>query len=227
MNQTLEEMARAIFKDWFVDFGPTRAKIAGREPYLPAEVWGLFPDRLVGSELGEIPAGWTVKELGDLIELAYGKSLRASSRKSGSVPVYGSNGHIGWHDRSLVDGPGIVVGRKGNPGIVTWVESNFFPIDTTFFVVPSDNDINLLFLFYALDAQSLPSVASDSAVPGLNRNLAYMSKQLVPDKIVLEKFSGVASAFFARRHQLDEESRSLAAQRDTLLPNPISGAISV
>ncbi len=48
MNQTLEQMARAIFKDWFVDFGPTRAKIEGREPYLPAEVWDLFPDRLCG-----------------------------------------------------------------------------------------------------------------------------------------------------------------------------------
>ena len=61
MNQTLEEMARAIFKDWFIDFGPTRAKMEGREPYLPAEVWDLFPDSLVSSELGPIPEGWEVK----------------------------------------------------------------------------------------------------------------------------------------------------------------------
>ena len=57
MNQTLEEMARAIFKDWFVDFGPVRAKLEGREPYLPPELWALFPDRLVDSELGNIPEG--------------------------------------------------------------------------------------------------------------------------------------------------------------------------
>ena len=57
MNQTLEEMARAIFKDWFIDFGPTRAKMKGREPYLPAEVWDLFPDSLVDSELGPAPRG--------------------------------------------------------------------------------------------------------------------------------------------------------------------------
>ena len=58
MNQTLEEMARAIFQDWFVEFGPVRAKLEGREPYLPPELWDLFPDRLVDSELGEIPEGW-------------------------------------------------------------------------------------------------------------------------------------------------------------------------
>ena len=55
MNQTLEEMARAIFQDWFVEFGPVRAKLEGREPYLPPELWNLFPDRLVDSELREIP----------------------------------------------------------------------------------------------------------------------------------------------------------------------------
>ena len=57
MNETLEGMARAIFQDWFVDFGPVRAKLEGREPYLPPELWGLFPERLVDSELGEIPEG--------------------------------------------------------------------------------------------------------------------------------------------------------------------------
>ena len=66
MNATLEAMARAVFKDWFVDFGPVRAKLEGREPYLPPEVWSLFPDRLVDSELGEIPEGWEVGALGQV-----------------------------------------------------------------------------------------------------------------------------------------------------------------
>ena len=69
MNQTLEEMARAIFQDWFVDFGPVRAKQEGREPVLLPELWDLFPDRLVDSELGEIPEGWGVKTLNQLIDL--------------------------------------------------------------------------------------------------------------------------------------------------------------
>ena len=67
MNRTLEEMARAIFQDWFVDFGPTRAKLEGREPYLPPDLWSLFPDRLVDSELGEIPEGWEVRAFGQLL----------------------------------------------------------------------------------------------------------------------------------------------------------------
>ena len=72
MNETLEEMARALFKSWFVDFEPVRAKMEGRWrrgqslPGLPAEHYDLFPDRLVDSELGEIPEGWEVKPLSEL-----------------------------------------------------------------------------------------------------------------------------------------------------------------
>ena len=227
MNQTLEEMARAIFQDWFVDFGPVRAKLEGREPFLPPELWDLFPDRLVDSELGEIPEGWEVKALGELIELAYGKALKAGDRKGGPIPVYGSNGQVGWHDEKLADGPGIVVGRKGNPGVVTWAHSDFFPIDTAFYVVPKGNDHEFPFLFYALTAQNLPSVSADSAVPGLNRNLAYMNRQLTPDKMMLDAFSGYAATIFERRHRLEEESRTLAAQRDALLPRLVSGEVEV
>ena len=67
MNQTLEAMARAIFQDWFVDFGPVRAKIEGQDPYLPPELWDLFADDLMDSELGEIPEGWEVRAFGDLL----------------------------------------------------------------------------------------------------------------------------------------------------------------
>ena len=228
MNETLEAMARALFKSWFVDFEPVRAKMEGRWrwgeslPGLPAEHYDLFPDRLVDSELGEIPEGWEVKALGDVVELANGKALRAVDRKDGPVPVYGSNGQVGWHDKEAVGGPGIVVGRKGNPGVVTWAHGDFFPIDTTFYVVPRDSNGGLPFLFFALTGQDLPSVSADSAVPGLNRNLAYMNPQLVPDTHVLAEFNAYASAIFSRQYQLEEECQSLAAQRDALLPGLVS-----
>ena len=227
MNQTLEAMARAIFQDWFVDFGPTRAKMEGRVPYLPPELWSLFPERLVDSELGEVPAGWGVRGLGELIELAYGKALKAGDRKGGAIPVYGSNGQVGWHDQKLVSGPGIVVGRKGNPGVVTWAYTDFFPIDTAFYVVPAMESLSLIFLLYALAGQELSSVATDSAVPGLNRNLAYMNQQLFPDRMLIDAFSNHATTIFARRHHLEEESRALAALRDTLLPELVGGEIGV
>ncbi len=159
MNRTLEAMARTVFQD----FGPVRARQEGREPNLPPELWALFPERLAPTELGEAPEGWVVKPLWELIELAYGKALKAGDRKGGPIPVYGSIGQVGWHDEKLTDGPGIVVGRKGNPGVVTWAHSDFFPIDTAFYVVPRDNDRKLPFLFYALTVQDLPSVSANSA----------------------------------------------------------------
>lgn len=227
MNHILEEMARAIFKDWFVDFGPTRAKIEGCEPYLPAEVWDLFPDRMMDSELGEIPEGWSVKVLGEVVELAYGKALRAVDRNGGPIPVYGSNGQVGWHDKRLVAGPGIVVGRKGTPGIVTWSHGDFFPIDTTFYVVPKSDDGRLPFLFFALTNQDLPSISADSAVPGLNRNLAYMNKQIVPDTLVVDEFNDCVGTIFLRCRILEEEAWTLVAQRDVLLPKLVSGELRI
>ena len=273
LNKTLEAMAQALFKSWFVDFDPVRAKAAlkgnalsnvSRDSKLvthdqtaPAlhdshnatgigatkeknwtseraraylnklgtSVAALFPDSFSDSELGKIPAEWKVRSIKDLLELAYGKSLKASNRHGGVVPVYGSNGQIGWHNRKLVDGPGIVVGRKGNPGRVTWVFTDFYPIDTTFYVVPKNGKQDIQFLFYALKSQDLPSIAADSAVPGLNRKLAYMNKQAIPTNELIDQFNKITTPIFARSHRLDVESRILVAAREALLPKLLSGTI--
>ena len=208
MNQTLEEMARAIYNDWFVDFGPVRAKLEGREPYL-------------------LPERWEVKALGDVLELAYGKALKADSRRPGEIPVYGSNGQVGWHNAKLVDGPGIIVGRKGNPGIISWSQNGFFPIDTSFYVVQKNTEANLPFLFFALVEQDLPSLSADSAVPGLNRNLAYMSNQILPGQGLQDAFDDYATRVFRRRYELEEEARTLSAEREALLPKLVSGELRV
>jgi len=243
MSQTLEEMARAIYKSWFVDFDPVRAKCRG-EPmcsppigqahrpaptdwHLPQHILDLFPDRLVDSELGEIPEGWGVRTLGELLELAYGKALKADVRQHGTIPVYGSNGQVGWHDEKLVIGPGVIVGRKGNPGVVKWVPTDFFPIDTTFYVVPKDRCPSLKFLFYALQLQDLASLSADSAVPGLNRNIAYMSSQILPSRAILAAFDAAIQPLFQRINEADREARTLAALRDSLLPKLLSGEIRV
>ena len=141
--------------------------------------------------------------------------------------MYGSNGQVGWHDKKLVTGPGVIVGRKGNPGVITWVQSDFFPIDTTFYVVPKESKHKLHFLFYALERQGLANLSADSAVPGLNRSLAYMNKQLIPDDKAITSFNDYAETLFARRHRLEEETRALAALRDTLLPKLVSGEVRV
>jgi type I restriction enzyme S subunit len=233
MSQTLEEMARALFKAWFVDFEPVRAKMQGRWrrgeslPGLPAHLYDLFPDRLVDSQLGEIPEGWEVRMLGELLELAYGKALKADNRQHGTIPVYGSNGQVGWHDEKLVTGPGIIVGRKGNPGVVKWVPTDFFPIDTTFYVIPKDKCPSLHFLFYALDLQNLASLGADSAVPGLNRNLVYMNNQIVPSHTLLLTFDSSVKTIFQKISIVESESRTLAALRDALLPKLVRGELRV
>ncbi|HDQ06091.1 MAG TPA: restriction endonuclease subunit S [Candidatus Bathyarchaeota archaeon] len=227
MNQTLEAMARAIFKSWFVDFDPVRAKAEGRPTGLPDNIAALFPDSFQDSELGEIPRGWAVKTISEVAEFAYGKALKASDRKPGDVPVFGSNGQVGLHNEALAKGPGIVIGRKGNPGIVTWSYEDFFPIDTTFYVKRTGIVASLNYLFYALKAQDLPSLSADSAVPGLNRSLAYMSKILVPHEDVLTAFDGKVDPLFQKIYENEKEAETLASLRDTLLPKLISGELRI
>ena len=207
--------------DWTAE--RAQAYLAGMEP----EITALFPDSFAASELGPIPAGWEVKPLGALVELAYGKGLKADQRQTGSVPVYGSNGRVGWHDQPFIQGPNIIVGRKGNPGTVTYAAGACFPIDTTFYVVPKDTPQSLPFLFYALEGQGLSSVAADSAVPGLNRNLAYLNKQVTPPTPLVARFGEHVQSLFTRRHGLEEESRTLASLRDTLLPKLVSGELRI
>lgn len=195
MNATLEEMAEALFKAWFVD--------------------------------SEEAKGWDVKKIGDICEFAYGKGLKESERRLGIVPVIGSNGKIGWHSEYLVKGPGIVIGRKGNPGTVTWVQQDFFPIDTTFYIVSKDPDINLYWLYYALLIQNLPNLSADSAVPGLNRNIAYMSDIVLPPSKNMKAFKEIIKPIFDKISSTNEQSRTLAGLRDTLLPRLMRGEVLV
>jgi type I restriction enzyme S subunit len=228
MNATLEGMARALFQSWFVDFDPVRAKLRGEQPAgLAPEIAALFPNALVETELGAAPVGWEMKYLGDVMELAYGKALKAENRRDGSIPVFGSNGQIGWHDEILVSGPGVVVGRKGNPGVVTWVPTDFFAIDTTFFVKQRSEIDSVYFLYFALQAQGLASLSADSAVPGLNRNMVYMNKQVMPPQQLIQQFEIQARHLFSRVYRGMEEARTLAALRDALLPRLISGQLRV
>ena len=225
MNMTLEAMAHAIFKSWSVDSDPVRAKAEGRNTGLSDDIAALFPDSFQDSDLGEIPKGWKIKTIGEVVEFAYGKALKASNRKPGNVPVFGSNGPVGLHDEALVKGPGIVIGRKGNPGIVTWSSKDFFPIDTTFYVKQTGSITSLNYLFYALKDQYLSSLSADSAVPGLNRNLAYMNNILVPSDKALSAFDEQIRPLFKKIDANDDESVTLAVLRDTLLPKLISGEL--
>ncbi|HDP36100.1 MAG TPA: restriction endonuclease subunit S [Candidatus Hydrogenedentes bacterium] len=220
-NQTLEAMARALFKDWFVDFGPVRAKMAGQEPYLPADLWQLFPDRL--DDEGK-PEGWETKRVSDYLSLAYGKSLPAVKRHSGGVPVYGSGGITGFHSEALVNEPAVIVGRKGTVGSLFWEDRPCFPIDTVFFVQPK---APLPFCYYLLESLPLRDMNTDAAVPGLNRENVYRLEVAAPPTALITAFAATASRFRENIAAVSRQSETLAQLRDTLLPKLISGELRI
>ena len=231
MNETLEAMARAIFQSWFVDFDPVRAKVRGESPDaickrlgLTPELLALFPDSFEDSELGEIPAGWLPARLDEILELAYGKALKATDRIDGEFPVYGSGGVTGYHNESLIDGPAIIVGRKGTVGSLYWEDRSSCPIDTVFYVKPK---VQLTYCFYLLQTLALETMNTDAAVPGLNRNNVYRLLTSMPSEEVRAAFERLAISVRRQICANTEELKTLSKVRDTLLPKLLSGELVV
>lgn len=193
--KTLEEMAQAIFKEWFID----NVK---------------FKNKNVKS--------WEVKRLGDIMQFEYGRALKAEERKTGNVPVVGSSGIVGMHNQKLATGPGIVVGRKGTVGSVIWVDTDFYPIDTTFYIV---SKLSLYFCFFVLRRQKF--IIGDSAVPGLNRNSALSNEIVIPPRELIDKFEEQIKPLFQKTHNIKAENQKLAAMRDLLLPRLMNEEIRV
>ncbi len=135
---------------------------------------------------------WTEKELGDVLTLNYGWSLPESKRVVGEVPVYGSNGIVGKHNQALVSTHGLIIGRKGSAGNVHYSRQPFCPIDTTFYISPSDTELDIEFLYYLLLHLDLKRILGDVGIPGLNREMAYKEKVEFPaDKNEQRKIAGV------------------------------------
>jgi type I restriction enzyme S subunit len=201
-----EEMARLIYREWFVHL-----RFPGHEHV-----------EFVDSERGPIPDDWAVRPLSSVLELLYGKALKADDRRGGDVAVYGSGGIVGWHDEALVTGPGIVVGRKGNVGAVYWSDVDFYPIDTTYFV---KTRLPLSYVHHQL--QTLKFIDSHAAVPGLSRDQAYGLKVLVPTDELLDRFDGAVAHMYALRRNLLRQNEVLQKARDLLLPRLIAGGLDV
>ncbi|OOP57393.1 MAG: hypothetical protein AYP45_03490 [Candidatus Brocadia carolinensis] len=179
------------------------------------------------SELGPIPKGWRVGKLGEVCEFAYGKGLKFESRIDGKYPVVGSNGIVGTHAEYFVDGPGVVIGRKGTIGEVLWIHQNFFPIDTTFYIKDLLGVKGLYFHYFLLKSQDFKKISSDSAVPGLNRNQAYDNTVTIPTKNNINEFNKIVRDMFENIQNNEQQSTALAAIRDALLPKLMSGEIAV
>ena len=123
---------------------------------------------------------WGRVNLGSVCQFRYGKSLPAKARSGSSFPVVGSGGVVGYHDQALLNGPGIVVGRKGSIGSVTWLDDPYWPIDTAYYIETDPALIDLRYLFHALKSLPLESMNKSAAIPGLNRDDAYRLEITLP-----------------------------------------------
>ena len=254
MNDTLEEMARALFKAWFVDFDPVRAKMEGRDPGLPKHIADLFPDRLVRSELGEIPEGWEVSTIGkELAELISGSRPRGGAVEVG-VPSIGAENVIGLgqYDYSkekyiptdffpklqskgadvrsgdvLLYKDGAHIGRK------TYFDCNFphslCAVNEHVFILRLQKSEAQRYLFFWLDqdwiTQEIISLNSNSAQPGINKTGVRQLPITVPSSDLLTEFDNRVACLTSRLFANLKIARTLAALRDALLPKLVSGEL--
>jgi type I restriction enzyme S subunit len=225
MNATLEAMARALFQSWFVDFDPVRAKLDGREPIgMDAATAALFPAHFDHKAEGVVPTGWNLKRWGDIATLEYGKSIRDYRESSGKYRVWGTNGPIGFHDEALCNSAGIIIGRKGAYRGVHYSPEPFCVIDTAFYLKPKA-PLDIKWAYYELLRFDINSMDSGSAIPSTSRDDFYGIPVIVPPPAIQDAFGKIVGGWFAKVFANDNESRTLAALRDTLLPKLLSGEL--
>jgi len=173
----------------------------------------IFPGHEHATITDGVPEGWEKKTLGEMAPLKYGKALKKDNRVPGPFPVYGSSGIVGTHEKALVTGPAIIVGRKGNVGSVYWSKDDFHPIDTVYFI---EAEYCTTYLYYAL--LHIQFINTDAAVPGLNRDLAHSRTLLIPDDKILAPFEQDVAVIHDQIDQLTKYNEALTQARDFLLP---------
>ncbi len=247
MNETLEAMARALFKSWFVDFDPVRARMKGRDTGLPEDLAALFPDRLVDSEMGDIPEGWTSAPLRELIDVNPKRPLRrgevvpylpmAGMPTRGHVPTAVGTRAFGSGMR-YVNGDTLVARitpclENGKTAFVDFLREGEVGWGSTEYIVLKPKPPLPDQFAYCL-ARSATfrefAIQSMSGTSGRQRVPAAAVKEFLiaaPSRLIAELFGEVVGALFERANGAGLESRTLAALRDTLLPKLVSGELRV
>ena len=248
INETLEAMARALFKSWFVDFDPVRAKMEGRDTGLPKHIADLFPDRLVDSELGEIPEGW---EVGTVRQLA--ERIQNGGTPKRSEPTYWEHGEIPWLTsgeirQSLILGTQNFISEEGlaksSAKIVParsilvalygatagQVSMNYQPLSTNqaiSAIIPSTGNKYFCLMSLKLEVSELENRAVGSAQQNISKKIVEDTMILLPCLKLRSTYDALVKPLFDRNfHNLDE-NQTLSTLRDTLLPKLMSGELRV
>lgn len=236
MNETLEAMARTLFESWFVDFDPVHAKAEGLDPGLPQQLADLFPDRFEDSELGEIPAGWEVDMIGDHMLNFDSKRVPVSgaerANRQGPHPYYGAAGVMDHVNDYLFDGTYLLVGEDGSvvreAGLAVtqyvwgkiWVNNHAHVLQGKGAV--STEQLLLYFCF-----EPVAAYVTGAVQPKLSQGRMNLMPFVFPGERICRAFSDVVQPWFARLRANADETKTLAALRDTLLPKLISGELRV
>ena len=242
MNETLEEMARALFKSWFVDFDPVRAKMEGRWqrgeslPGLPADLYDIFSDRLVDSELGEIPEGWRVGAVRDVIEVYDNKRIPLNSRqrgeRQGPYPYYGAAGIMDYVDDYLFDGVYVLIGEDGSVvddegyPVVQYVWGRFW-VNNHAHVLKARSGVSLEHLFLYLKQTNIAPYVTGAVQPKLSQTNLCTVLFLLPTSNVCSAFASIVGPLFQQVRSKTDESHAFAAQRDALQPRLVSGVVRI
>lgn len=244
-NQTLEAMARALFKDWFVDFGPVRAKMEGQEPYLPADLWQLFPDRL--DDEGK-PEGWEMVPASELIEFNPTEPLRkgtpapyldmASLPTSGSWPEppvirdFGSGMRFRNGDTLLARITPCL--ENGKTAFVQCLPNNAVGWGSTEYIVMRPKapvPAGYAYLLARDDAFREHAIRSMTGTSGRQRaqgdSVATFKLASPPDENLWQAFARHVAPTFESIKSNAKASETLSAVRDTLLPKLISGELRI
>ncbi|MGM5884248.1 restriction endonuclease subunit S [Vibrio parahaemolyticus] len=239
-NQTLEEMAQAIFKSWFVDFDPVKAKINGEPPKgMDAATASLFPEKLVESEEGMIPEGWSVEPLKNISRVINGRAYKNTEFKEEGTPIIRiqnltGKGKTVYSDMELPEdklvehgdlifawsatfGPHLWRGPKSIYHYHIWK----MDVDETKF------GKYLLYLHLARLTDYLKNQGTGSIFTHLTKGIMESQKLVIPNESVVEAFSKVVTPLFAQIDSLHKENKILEQLRDTLLPKLLSGEIEL
>jgi type I restriction enzyme S subunit len=251
-NETLEAMAKALFKSWFVDFDPVRAKAEGRPTGLPAEISDLFPDSFEDSELGEIPIGWRVMELGMVSTFLNGYAFKSSDWQEHGVPVVkiGSvkPGFVDVDNVSFVSdeiavskeryrlSPGDILigmtGYVGEVGLVPFSESPPLLNQRVGRVAPmSDAIVSRSFLYNWMRTStfkdSVEVLSHGSAQANVSSDSIQSIPHAIPSSDIERAFASICEPMLDRLLEGHREQKLLANIRDALLPKLISGEIRI
>ena len=236
MNETLEAMAQALFKSWFVDFDPVRAKMEGRPTGLPKEIEDFFPDSFEDSELGEIPRGWEVTVLGEIINILDSKRIPLSGKqrneRPGPYPYYGAAGILDFIDDFIFEGifilvgeDGSVINRNGNP-VTQYVWGKFW-VSNHAHVLSGNRGISNEHLLLFLQTLEIGPYVTGAVQPKLNQTNLCRIPFLLPNESICKSFEDIVSPIYAIYRENFMQIKILTNIRDNLLPKLLSGEIKV